>query len=182
MSKNNKGNDEELLARLKKIQEEEDRLYGQQYLLPVTTDSKGKTKEDQFDKEEESLLNDTEDPVLCKKLFYRIQSVVNSNIRKGELREFINNEKRLYLKSMSGSHDTRFSLKNSLSKVMDIVSDWSKTDTNGFDLGMMLYDLNEANGFHKDRKIIEANMSFKEFDKGLELLLNTKPPNKDKNK
>lgn len=49
---------------------------------------------------------------------------------------------------------------------MDIVSEWSKSDTNGFDLAMMIYDLNETNGFHKDRKIMEANMSFKEFDKG----------------
>ena len=89
------------LEKLRKIQEQEDVLYGKQGQLSFQVD--------EIDSDTESLLDNSEDPALNKKLFYRLQSIINSNIKKGSIRDFINNEKKLYLKSISNSGDSRFS-------------------------------------------------------------------------
>ena len=60
---------EQVLEQLRKIQEQEDLLYGKQAQLPF---GKG-----DLDPETESLLDNSENPELNKKLFYRAQSVIN---------------------------------------------------------------------------------------------------------
>lgn len=172
---------EEIFAQLKKIQEQEDAIYGKQMGLPFANVIKDQVapEDSGFDADVESLADNSEDPKLCKKLFYRMMAVINSNIPKGQVRDFVNSEKKLYLKCTSQTTDSRFSFKNSLNTLMDIVDEWQRLDSNGFDLGAAFYELNEKHGYH-NTKIIKAAQS--PFDAVLKGLLNTPPPKKDKNK
>lgn len=136
------------LEALKKIQQEEERLYGTQSSMPF---------DDEFDSDTETLLDNSENPAVNKKLFYGLQSIINKNVSKGKLRDFINNEKKLYLKSLSDSGDSRFSFKNTLDELFNIADEWQRGDKNSFDLGMAFYNLNEKMNFHHPKAIQVAN-------------------------
>ena len=149
-SKNNEGFglSPEDLESLRKIQEQEDKLYNPQAELQL---------DDEFDSETESMLDNSEDPKLNKQLFYKLQSIINKNVRKGAIRDFINNEKKLYLKSISNSGDSRFSFKNTFNELIAIADRWQRGDKNGFDLGATFYELNENSSFHHPKNVDEAN-------------------------
>lgn len=172
----NKNNDlpENYLEVLKKIQEEELRLEGKQANIPFSN------FKEQFDKEEESLLDNSEDPVLNKKNFYELIAIISGNIKKGKIRDFVNSEKKLYLKSISKSKDSRFSIKNSLSQLKNIAKEWAQTDKNGFDLGMQFWQLNEDADFHEVENVKTVIGSA--FDKKLKGLLSVPPEKKDNTK
>lgn len=143
---------QEYLDALKKIQEEENRIYGKQHKILLEKISSSDSGDQVFDTEEESLISDSEDPALCKKYYYQLMSIINVNIPKGKIREFVNNEKKVYLKNESNAGDSRFSYKNTLNMLLKIAKEWSGSDKNGFDLGMVYYELNEKKGYHKKVK------------------------------
>lgn len=170
MADQNKGySDDEIYEQLRKIAAEEERIYGgRQVTIHFPNESKlPETPEEVvFDSDAESLIDDSEDPKLSKKMYYKIMSIINSNIPKGQVRDFVHNEKKLYLKSMSASGDSRFSFKRNLDTLLEIINDWVVTDTNGGDLAISFHELNEKAGFHKKRHIQQIN------DTSLNSLLN----------
>ncbi len=171
-------------AMLERISAEEKRLAGNQQLaieLPadVRPELLPEPEVERPDSETESLLDNTENPGLSKRLWHDTQKIILKNTEKGENRRFILNEKNLFLKASANTSDSKFSFKLAVQKVYDIADEWLKSSNtpDEVELGMIYWDLNEQNGFHSGKVIARANSR---FNRTLEGLLQVPPPHKDK--
>jgi hypothetical protein len=113
--------------------------------------------EAQLDLDIASLIENSEDPPLTKKLWHNAQSSILSNIEKGPLRNFALAEKGLFLRKRGNTTDQKFSFKQANQVVWDVVSNWINSNANPIELGMSLWDLNEELGYHR-RKAPRSQM------------------------
>lgn len=159
---------EEIIATLKRIEEEEARLLGgwqTQLNLSVSTEA----EEARLDPDTASLLDNVEDPALTKKLWWNAQILIVRNTVKGEARKFALAEKGIFLKASGETTDSKFTFKRAVQTVYDIVDAWIRSNGDPIELGIAFWDLNERNGFHAPKKQTS-------FDKQLEGLLAVPPP------
>ena len=179
---------DEIFEQLRKIAEEEERLYGndsKQMMLdfgpkgqaePVDESSIGNSQEaidSQPDVDFDALVDGSEDPVRVGKLWNGAQGLILSNIPKGKQRKFALNEKRLFLKASANTRDSKFTFLNAVQTVFDVVEKWVQSNEDAVELGMALWDLNERNGFHS-KKVINT------FNASLAAVMKVPPPCKDK--
>lgn len=159
---------------LKELAEAEEKLYGWQGRLDLS-EVKADEAEAQLDPDVASLLENSEDPPLLKKLWYNAQTAITTNIEKGKIRNFALNEKGLFLKKRASTSDQRFSFKEANQEVWGIVDNWIRSSASPIELGIALWDLNEQYGYHAPKKKTS-------FDQQLTSLLSVPPPKKQERK
>ena len=109
----------------------------------------------------ETLLDNSENPKYLKSEWQRTQNIILKLIPVGSTRNFVLNEKKLYLKSCADTTESKFSFKNANSDIGSIIDHWEPTagggNTDGIELGMLLWDLNERNNFHSKENLRRVN-------------------------
>ena len=127
--------------------------------------------ETQLDIDTASLLENSENPALTKKLWHNAQSAILANIEKGPLRTFALFEKGLFLRKRANTTDQKFSFKQANQVVWNMVDKWVRTNDGEkpMELGMAFWDMNEQFGHHK-RKGAASQVPL-DFDKQLMGLL-----------
>jgi len=131
-----------------------------------------------------SIIDDTADPKKSYILYYGIQRLLIDYLPKGpknkRLRQYVYDEKNLFLnRGMDKDHtgrrgsDGRMTYISSfLQTAFNTVANWVSSGANAFDIYQAFWNLNEEKGYHKKR------YSENTFDRNLEGLLNTPPPQK----
>jgi len=149
-------NREEILATMKRIEEQEQKLLAGWQTSIDLNDANSSTDEERLDPDIASLLDNAEDPPLNKRLWHNAQSAIIKNIPKGNTRRFVLDEKGLFLRASSSTTDQKFTFKTPAQIVYDIVESWVRSRGDAIELGMSLWDLNEENGFHKKKRKSKA--------------------------
>ena len=180
---------DEIFEQLKKIADEEERLYGGKQMsfdfapepavespdassgIGNTQDSLDEQADVDFDKITENL--GLEDPVRLNKLWNGAQALIIANIPKGKLRRFALDEKLLFLKASANTKDSKQTFIHAVQTAYDLAEKWIQSNENKVELGMAYWDLNERSGFHSKKK--QSG-----FNANLKALLKVPPPQKDK--
>jgi hypothetical protein len=147
-----KQNREEVLAAMKRIEEEEQKLLaGWQTNLDLKS-PKDLADEEALDPDTASLLDNAENPPLVKKLWHNAQTAILKNVPQGSARKFVLYEKGVFLRKSSSSTDQKFTFKTAAQAVYDIVDNWVRSGGDPIELGIAFWDLNEENGFHAKKR------------------------------
>jgi hypothetical protein len=145
----------QFLEDLKKIQEDEARLEKEMQMKLEFKTSNESTSQDESEfisADEESLIDNSEDPVTITKYWHDAQNIIIKKVEKGKMRNTILGEKKLYLKNYSNTTDSKFTFKDAAKKVFNVVDDWIATDGHPIELAVSMWELNEDAGFHKVKK------------------------------
>lgn len=178
---------DEIFEQLRKIAEEEERLYGNdgkqmsldfgsqaetEPIGEVTVGDSQQAIDSQPDVDFDALVDGSEDPIRVSKLWNGAQGLIIANVPKGKQRKFALNEKRLFLKASANTRDSKFTFLNAVQTVFDVVEKWVQSNEDAVELGMALWDLNERSGFHS-KKVINT------FNASLAALMKVPPPKRD---
>lgn len=181
---------DEILRQLRKIEEEENALYpsaGKQTslnFLKELSDEPSIPKESKIGDSQEAidaqpdvdfdaLADGSEDPVRLRKLWHGAQALIISNTFKGKKRQFVLDEKNLFLKASANTTDGKFTFLRAVQTVYEMAEKWLQSNADAVELGMAYWDLNERNGFHS-RKVQGS------FHTTLAAVMKVLPPKRDK--
>ena len=111
------------------------------------------------------MFKDTADPEKSHRFYYGIQRLLRDNLPKGDsnkrLREYVYNEKNLFLNrgieineqtGTRGSDSRMTYIPNFLEVAFNEVGKWIGDRANPFDIYKAFWDLNEARGYHSEKK------------------------------
>jgi hypothetical protein len=180
---------DDIFEQLRKIKEEEDKLYppaGKQISLDFfskdtaedapTESGVGNSRElieSQPDVDFEALADESENPVESKRLWHGTQALIISGIKKGKTRQFALDEKNLFLKASANTTDGKFTFLRANKEAYEIAEKFIRSSEDPVELSMAYWDLNERNGFHSKKK--QGS-----FNANLKAILNVPPPQKGK--